>query len=227
MEEIVKKESQEIASADNEVRIKLQNFVTLLHKEPNKNEIRYNKYSNSNYLPISFLEMALDEMFFGLWETTNFTTKTIVNEEVGSLELRVFHPVAKMWITRVGAGAVMIQQKAESEITDIGAKIKNTMTKDYPHLKAECFRNACLSLGKSFGRDLNREFQDQYTPIIKETIIENQALIEELQMTLKDFTNYDELKSKAKGLKEAYVKKGLSEKTAFSLIVDKLEALKD
>ena len=131
-----------------------------------------------------------------------------------------------MWITRVGAGAVMIQQKADSDITDIGAKIKNTMTKDYPHLKAECFRNACLSLGKSFGRDLNREFQDQYMPIIKETIIENPALIEELQITLKDFTNYDELKSKAKGLKEAYVKKGLSEKTAFSLIIEKMEELK-
>lgn len=154
---------------DNSIREKLQNFLKLLHKDPPKEEIKINKQANnSQYIPISFLEMKLDEMFFGLWSTKNFQTKTIVNEEVGSIELWYFHPTAKTWLCRIGAGAVMIQQKKDSDITDIGAKIKNTMTKDYPHLKAECFRNACLSLGKAFGRDLNREFEDQYNPIIKE-----------------------------------------------------------
>ena len=37
---------------------------------------------------------------------------------------------------------------------------------DYPHLKADCFRNACLSLGKTFGRDLNRKFIDTYKAML-------------------------------------------------------------
>src|SRR5574343_254301 len=169
-DDIVKYESALGNLDDNDLRIKIQNFQTLLHKEPPKEEIRTNKQANnSQYVPISFLEMKLDEMFFGAWSTKNFQSKTIVNEEVGSIELWYFHPVMKAWLCRVGAGAVMIMQKSGSEITDIGAKIKNTMTKDYPHLKAECFRNACLSIGKSFGRDLNREFEDQYSPVIKDS----------------------------------------------------------
>lgn len=174
---------------DNSIREKLQNFLKLLHKDPPKEEIKINKQANnSQYIPISFLEMKLDEMFFGLWSTKNFQTKTIVNEEVGSIELWYFHPTAKTWLCRIGAGAVMIQQKKDSDITDVGAKIKNTMTKDFPHLKAECFRNACLSLGKAFGRDLNREFEDQYNPIIKEQTDDITAIMKKI---IKGFDNYN------------------------------------
>lgn len=153
----------------NDMRVKAQNFAKLTHKEPSENEVQINKHAgNAKYLPISFLEMQLDEMFFGLWQTSKFETHVVANEIIGSLELEYFHPTFHTWIKRVGAGAVMIQQHKNSEVTDINKKIKNTLTKDYPHLKAECFRNACLSIGKSFGRDLNREFTDSYNPIIKE-----------------------------------------------------------
>lgn len=160
-------------------RQKAEAFCKMLHAEPDPQIIQKNKYANnSRYVPISWLEMKLDEMFFGCWETRNFHTKVVANEIVGELELRVMHPSYLTWITRVGAAAVMIQFEAEYEtvngekkklktdITDISKKITNTLTKDYPHLKAECFRNACLSLGKSFGRDLNREFDAQYIPIL-------------------------------------------------------------
>lgn len=174
---------------DNTLREKIQNFQKILHKEPPPDEIRVNIQANNyKYVPISFLEMKLDELFFGIWSTKNFQSKTVVNEEVGSIELWYFHPTAKTWLCRVGAGAVMIQQKKDSEITDIGAKIKNTMTKDYPHLKAECFRNACLSLGKAFGRDLNREFEDQYNPIIKESNIDELGLA--LKKIIKGLDSY-------------------------------------
>lgn len=183
---------------DNDLREKIQNFQRLLHKEPKPEEIKTNKQANnSQYIPISFLEMKLDELFFGLWSTKNFQSKTVVNEEVGSMELWYFHPTAKAWLCRIGAGAVMIQQKKDSEITDIGAKIKNTMTKDYPHLKAECFRNACLSLGKSFGRDLNREFEDQYNPIIKEKTDDLESARKKIIKALDSYKGTDKEKIKA------------------------------
>ena len=150
-----------------EVRILIQNFHTILNKPPNNNNVAINKFAgNSKYLPISFLEMNLDEMFFGLWQTKNFEHSVIANEVVCSLELEYFHPSAQTWLTRVGVGAAMIQQSKDSDITDLSAKIKNTLTKDFPHAKAQAFRNACLSIGKSFGRDLNREYEDTYSPII-------------------------------------------------------------
>jgi len=163
----------EIEVYDNAIRIKAQNFLKYLHKQPDKKDVRVNKMAGSSrYLPISFLEMQLDELTFGLWETKNFTYMTIANEIVGSIELRYFHPTFKEWLTRTGAGAVPIQMKSKEkggtgDVTDVKNKYINALVKDFPHLKAECFRNACISLGKSFGRDLNREFEDYYDPLIK------------------------------------------------------------
>ena len=174
MDKIIKQKSNPLEIIDNEFRIKAQNFLTLLHKKPPSENLRPSPHNKkSKYLPISFLEMQLDEMFFGLWETKNFMYQNIANELIGSIELRFFHPTFKKWLTRTGAGAVQIQLKSKEkggsgDITEIRDKYINTLTKDFPHLKAECFRNACLSIGKSFGRDLNREFEDQYNPLIKQ-----------------------------------------------------------
>lgn len=181
-EELVKVE-QAVAVTDKDVLAKMQTFQkNFLQKEPNKAELKKNKFANnSEYLPISFLEMTMDEIFFGLWQTKNFKTTGIANEIVGELELSYFHPIAKVWITRVGCAGVQIQYEAQKDadgnkkkvdITDIKLKIVNTLTKDYPHLKAQCFRNACLSIGKTFGRDLNREFEDVYNPVIKEAKVD-------------------------------------------------------
>lgn len=162
-----KNKLSEMELYDNDTRVKAQNFQHILHRSPAKDEIQVNTQAkNSKYVPISFLEMKLDELFFGLWSTERFNYIVVANEMVGSLEVKYFHPVHKVWLRRIGAGAVMIQQEKGADITDISKKYKNTLTKDFPHLKAECFRNACLSIGKTFGRDLNRDFADQYNPII-------------------------------------------------------------
>ena len=142
----------------------LNEYNSKFNSEPPPQEIKLNKFANnSKYLPISFLEMKLDTMLLGLWQTKNFQYQTIGNEIVGSIEIHFFHPIAKQWLSRVGAGAVQIQFKKDTDFTLLANKIQNTLTKDFPHLKAECFRNACLSLGKSFGRDLNREHKAEFS----------------------------------------------------------------
>lgn len=150
-------------------RVALQKYTNYLQQQPPKNEIQVNAMAgNSKYLPISFIEMQLDELFFGMWSTDKFQYSQVGNEMVGSIELKVYHPIAKEWITRTGAAGVMIQFKKGSDVTDYNQKIANTLVKDFPHLKAECLKNAARSLGKIFGRDLNRKFEDSYTPLIKE-----------------------------------------------------------
>ncbi len=149
-----------------EIRKRLQNFSKLLNKDPQQANVRKNPYANnSKYLPISFVEMKLDELFFGLWQTENFKTQVVMNEIVGSIDLLIFHPTANAWLRRTGSAAVQVQMKSGSGVLDAENKIKNTLTKDYPHLKAECLKNAARSLGKAFGRDLNRDFEDSYSPI--------------------------------------------------------------
>lgn len=158
-----------------------EKMVSLLNNNPLAENIKINSQANnSKYLPISFVENKLDEIFFGLWQIKNFRWQVIANEIVGSIELGVYHPVLKEWIWREGAGATMILQKKGADITDIGAKHKNTLVKDFPHLKTECLKNAARSLGKIFGRDLNRDLEDTYTPITEQ--INNEAsAIEKLE----------------------------------------------
>lgn len=110
--------------------------------------------------------MTLDEMFFGLWETTDFRWQVMGNEVVGSLTLRVFHSIEKIWLSRTGAAAAMIRQAKGAKITDIDAKLHNALGMDFPRLKADCLTNAARSLGKMFGRDLNRKFEDAYKPLV-------------------------------------------------------------
>jgi len=155
----------------------LEGFNKMLNEEPDPSEVQVNKFAaNSKYLPISFVQNLLDEFFVGLWETKNFTSQVVANEIIGSVTLRYFHPFAKAWIERTGSAAVMIQQSKDADITDIGAKIKNTLGKDYPHLLASCTASAARSIGKAFGRDLNRKFEDSYNPMYSDIASAEEAI---------------------------------------------------
>lgn len=127
-------------------------------------------------VPISVLENDLDEVYLGLWKTENFRYQVIANEIVGTIDLHVFDPQAKMWIIRSGSAAVMIRQKKDSEITDIGSKIKNGLMMDFPKLETMCLKAAAKRLGKKFGRDLNRKFEDEY-----ETRYSNEFAVDEVR----------------------------------------------
>lgn len=127
-------------------------------------------------VPISVLENDLDEIYLGLWKTENFRFQVIANEIVGTIDLHVFDPQAKVWIIRSGSAAVMIRQKKDSEITDIGSKIKNGLMMDFPKLETMCLKAAAKRLGKKFGRDLNRKFEDEY-----ETRYSNEMAVDEVR----------------------------------------------
>ncbi len=153
-----------MANESRDKKIALEKFQAALNREPLANEVQI--LEGVKYLPISYVEMLLDEMFFGLWETKDFRWQTMGNEVVGSVTLRVFHPVAEQWIERTGAAATQIRQIKGAAVGDFSAKIKNALEMDFPHLKADCLTSAARSLGKAFGRDLNRKLADIYRPIV-------------------------------------------------------------
>lgn len=164
-----------------------ESFCSELNIDPTK-EVKQRQ--GISYLPISAIEATLDEMYAGLWKTEKMEWKVIVNEIVVSLELHVFHPVAKVWISRCGVGVAQIRQSKGAKIQDIESKIKNGLEMDVPHAKSDAIKNAAKSLGKIFGRDLSRKQQDvsDYAP----TIISN---LEDAELFLEIRENLDNCQS--------------------------------
>lgn len=158
-------------------REKLDNFTARLSRVPQTNELQKTPDGKAFYLPIDFVETSLDELFFGLWETKSFEWKVIANEVTASITLRVLHPTAKVWIERVGTASIAIMvDKAPNDLAgqqknqwalDIANKKPNALDMGLPKLKTDCIKNAALSLGNIFGRNLNRTHIDQFKAITK------------------------------------------------------------
>lgn len=161
---------------ENDLRISLERFLTKLSKLPDLNVLKKTPDNKAFYLPIDHVETSLDELFFGLWETTNFKYQVISNEVTASIELRFFHPIAKTWITRSGAASISIMvdkapeglagQERNRWALDVSNKKPNALDMGLPKLKADCIKNACQSLGNIFGRNINRTHRDVYQPIL-------------------------------------------------------------
>lgn len=168
----------QVAKKDaSETKIGLQKLVALFNAEP-KNGIDKTPDGKARTINISHVEMTLDEMFFGLWETENFKWSVISNEVVGSIDLVVVHPITGIKLKRTGAASIIIQMnKAPENLSaqeksqwalGVNNKKANALDLGFPKLKAECLKNAAQSLGKLFGRDLNRgEKADSFNPLIK------------------------------------------------------------
>jgi hypothetical protein len=154
----------------------LQKFQARLNTEPDPMAVEATPDRKAQTVVISHIEMTLDELFFGQWSTSNFTWSHIANEVQGSLELMVIHPVSGHRLTRIGAASIVITvDKVPDAIKDnpqernmwalnTANKKANALDLAFPKLKAECLKNAAQSLGKVFGRDINRKNRDAYKP---------------------------------------------------------------
>lgn len=140
---------------DEVVLTELEKFQALLNDAPDTDKLK--TYNNSLYLPIGHIEHTLDQLYNGLWETYDFKYEVISNELSGSLVLTVFHPVAKIWIRRTGAAAVMITTRAKMPAT-MENKTRTALIGNVPSLLSSCLSNAAEKLGNAFGRSLNRDY---------------------------------------------------------------------
>jgi len=152
----------------------LQKFQTRLNSQPSELAVESTPDRKAQTVVISHIEMTLDELFFGQWRTENFKWNAIANEVQGSIELVAVHPVTGFEIRRTGAASIIIMvDKVPDGVTGTernqwalnpSNKKANALDLAFPKLKSECVKNAAQSLGKIFGRDLNRKNADQYQP---------------------------------------------------------------
>lgn len=141
----------------------LQSFTEKLNREPDPSEFEPTPDGSARTLPISFIEMTLDELFYGQWSLDNPTYQQVFNEVIGTAVLTVIHPISNIEIKRVGFASIVITQDAKSTLADFNTtKKKNALDLAFPKLKAEILKNAALSLGKRFGRDINRKRTDTF-----------------------------------------------------------------
>lgn len=146
-------EMSELQAFDKAVKPYLDNFMEKLNADPNTKAIKKNPFANNaKYIPIEILESALDSIFRGLWKVENVKYSVELNSIVVSLDLSVFHPISMIWITRSGIGAMPIEQDKKTKELNNKALHKNV-----PAAKSFAFRNAVQSLGRRFGRNLNRD----------------------------------------------------------------------
>jgi hypothetical protein len=152
----------------------LQKFQTRLNSLPSELAVESTPDRKAQTVVISHIEMTLDELFFGQWRTENFKWNAIANEVQGSIELVAVHPVTGFEIRRTGAASIIIMvDKVPDGVTGTernqwalnpSNKKANALDLAFPKLKSECVKNAAQSLGKIFGRDLNRKNADNYQP---------------------------------------------------------------
>lgn len=146
----------------------MQDFTRRLNADPDIREFDKTPDGRAQFLPVSFVEMTLDELFLGQWELSEPTYQQIFNEVVGTGILTVWHPITGRAIRRAGFGAVVITQDKDAAIADFNiTKKKNALDLTFPKLKAEILKNAAGSLGKVFGRDINRKQRDTFKPTLK------------------------------------------------------------
>jgi hypothetical protein len=153
---------------EQDIKILLQDFQKRLNAEPDPREFEPTPDGKARTLPISFVQMTLDELYLGLWESHSFTYSQIFNEVVGSIVLELTHPVTGCKIRRTGAASVIIMQDKDAQISDFNmTKKKNALDLAFPKLRAECEKSAAQTLGKIFGRDINRKLTDTFKPALK------------------------------------------------------------
>ena len=187
-----KNEVEQKQTADELLRI--QKFASSLNHSDPTSGVEPTPDNKAKTLTISHVEMTLDEYFFGLWSTENFKWSVIQNEVVGSLDLIVVHPMNGMFIRRTGAASIIIQvDKVPEEIRgnsqlrnewalNASNKKQNALDMGFPKLKAECLKNAAQSLGKIFGRDLNRKQKDTFNPLLKKDETKVKSNAEKMEM---------------------------------------------
>lgn len=153
---------------EQDIKILLQDFQKRLNAEPDPREFEPTPDGKARTLPISFVQMTLDELYLGQWETSDATYQQIFNEVVATVVLTVWHPVTGKPQRRTGWASVIITQDKDAAVSDFNmTKKKNALDLAFPKLGAEAFKSAAQSLGKIFGRDINRKLVDSFKPALK------------------------------------------------------------
>lgn len=134
----------------------------ILNLTPPKEWIKRNKFAgNSKYIPIERVEFLMRKIFKRYKQEVT-GVKQIFNGVSVSLRVHYPDPLSGEWLFTDGVGAAQIQTKKGSSPADLSNINNNALQMCVPIAKTMAFKNACQSLGRIFGSDLNRDASPNY-----------------------------------------------------------------
>lgn len=206
-----------------EFRLRCQAFAEQMNRLPPESSVVQTLDKKALTIAISHVQTTLDEFFFGLWDTKNFRWQSHGTKIMGCLDLIVTHPVTGLPITRQGGAAINITKEAVPDIMNISTDIKteedDELELGFPALISLCTKNAAKSLGKMFGRDLNRTIIDNFQGLLKQS--PNAEVTQELKELIEAQTDPIELDNLYENNPHLHANTEF-----FKLIIDKKTSLK-
>lgn len=156
----------------------LQQFIKDINTDPDQTQIRKND-DGSLYLPISYVQQHLDNVFLGLWNFT-VTEKAFGRKWArGSGVMEVTYPTGQK-VTRNGDAAIILT---------------GNMRTDSPRLEAMILLSCAKKFGRVFGRDLNRTKEDAPLPVIRLDKPDPTTEEKRMQILIEESTDKAELES--------------------------------
>lgn len=200
----------------------LESFTASLNEEPKKEWLHKTPDGKAEYIPIGIIEMQLRKDFMGLVSFNIVSERRELNEYIVVARISVFHPIVGQWIQYDGIGAKVITQNRvevrdqngvvimdrgkpktrSAELAEFNdTKQKNALEMNAPNAYAEAIKNAAKKIGKKYGADINREFEDFYETIYTDQA-EAELFIEQIEDKLKNCHSESDLELLFKTLNE-------------------------
>lgn len=175
-----------IALSSQEKLEAIELFTAMLNAPVPQEEIFKASDGKSDEIPISYIESKLDEIYSRQWGYKQCDYCVVVNELCCDVMIYVIDPQTQREIVRAGTAAVQIMMDSVPDrlkfmpadtperILEEEAKTKErnawaldlqnkkpfALSLQRPATKSRSLKNACKSLGITFGRNLNRKQTD-------------------------------------------------------------------
>ena len=164
---------------DDKSVVKLANldeFNSLINQNPPEKWIKTNPHANnSRYLPIDKVEFLLRKIYKEV-DIEVLSVGVMFNAVYTTVRIHYTHPVTGEKGFKDGVGAKQIQTKKGSSPADMANINNNAVEMALPISKTNAIKDACDTLGRIFGADLNRS--DVIVPAIDTDLQERKYNIE-------------------------------------------------
>lgn len=176
----------------SEDTLKQNKLMVLLNQEPPAKWLKTHPMTKTLYLPIERVEFMLSAIF-GKWWVEVLHTSILANSVAATIRLHVINPVTKQAEWTDGVGAAPIQTDSGAGATD-WSKVKNAgVQMALPMAKSYALKDAAETLGKLFGKDLNRKDHLSYDSLL--TVHVSYEDLAELYELKKDSLSVQETKN--------------------------------
>lgn len=156
--ELVKKTFASLYKEDAVLTLaSLDEFNLLINQPPPAKWIKTNPYANnSQYLPIDKVELLLRKIYKDV-DIEVLREGVMFNALYVTIRIHYTHPVTGEKKFKDGVGAKQIQTKKGTSPADMASINNNAVEMALPIAKTNSIKDACHTLGRIFGGDLNRK----------------------------------------------------------------------